>query len=1297
MKSFVRLLQNVGNSLVSRRAPRSPKHRRSDFLTRPMVENLEHRRLLATFYVDNTAIGAAGAGNGTFTPNGGDQTAVSGLTLGTNLFTTIGAAVAAAAASAGTDVINVADGTYAERVNIAETGLTVQGNQYLSDGQDLTRGTETIVTGVGNNGETPFNISATDVQVSGFTIEGATNSNVFGFGVLIGAGTAGTELRNNVIQNNIAGISLANNSATNQTLILGNLIRNNNQPGPISGTGIYSDQFNSGGALTNVLIDTNTFSGNDNVAVLLGSTSAAAQASNITITCNIMTGNGNAALLFNTINSTITQNDISSSTGSQVVLGGGDNGVAITQNFIENGATRGIRIGDFGGGSSNQNITINRNSIEGNATAGLEIEVGGYIGAPGSLNAQFNWWGSSTGPTIASNPGGNGQAIVDPAGQVNYVPFLPNGVDTEPAVCGFQPSIADLSITKTDAPDPVSAGSTVTYTIIVTNNGPDTQTGATVTDTFPASLTNVTFTSVVTGGATGNTASGTGNINDTVTLPSASTITYTVTGTVPSSAPVGTLTNTATVTAPVNTFETDTTNNSATATTDVNQRVDVSVTKTDSPDPMTAGSNLTYTIVVNNSGPSDAQTLSLSDAIPANTTFVSLITPAGWSSTTPVAGGTGTITSTRATLAAGTGPQTFTLVVKANANTPSGTVITNSASVSTTTTDTNANNNNVSATTTVNTSADLSVTKSGTPSVVVAGQNLTYTIVVTNNGVSDAQGVSLSDIIPPNTTFVSLSSPAGWSNTTPPVGGTGTATSTRATLAAGSGPQTFTLIVKADDAAPNASTITNTAVVAATTPDPNGTNNSDSSSSTVNATADVTVDKTASSDSAFPGQNLTYTIIVSNNGVVAAQNVSLSDLIPADTTFVSFTAPAGWVSSTPPVGGTGLVTSDIPSLAVGASATFTLVVQVSPTAAEGTVISNSADVTTTTVESDDTNNTSGAEVNVTQAVLQDCDVTTLNQPGALGSATLGDDADNTGTGVLIVTGTNKSDVIVIEERPANHSQIRVTVNGQLKGFYNKSDVQHIVAFGLNGNDTIIVGWNLEQNATLFGGAGTDFLFGGAGQDAIDGGAGNDHLFGGWDNDMLCGGDGNDLLYGQFNDDFLGGDAGNDFLYGEGGNDQLQGGTGNDYLFGGVGNDRLFGQVGNDNLFGENGNDIAVGGDGNDRLWGGEGRDLLIGGAGDDTMYGEGHDDILVANSTVYDNNTVALMSILMEWTSSRSYGTRVSNIRSGGGSNGGFTLNGGTVQDDGRPDTLWGNGGQDWFLTGVKDRIRDKAANELVN
>ena len=61
-------------------------------------------------------------------------------------------------------------------------------------------------------------------------------------------------------------------------------------------------------------------------------------------------------------------------------------------------------------------------------------------------------------------------------------------------------------------------------------------TGATIADTFPASFTSVSYTAVTTGSATGFTLSGSGNINDTVTMPPGSTITYTVTGTVSASA-----------------------------------------------------------------------------------------------------------------------------------------------------------------------------------------------------------------------------------------------------------------------------------------------------------------------------------------------------------------------------------------------------------------------------------------------------------------------------------------------------------------------------------------------------------------------------------------------------------------------------------------------------------------------------------------------------------------------------------------------------------------------------------------
>ena len=87
----------------------------------------------------------------------------------------------------------------------------------------------------------------------------------------------------------------------------------------------------------------------------------------------------------------------------------------------------------------------------------------------------------------------------------------------------------------------------MTYTITASNAGPSNATGATVADTFPASLT-CTWTCVGAGGGT-CTAAGAGNINDSVNLPAGGSVTYTASCTI-SAAATGSLVNTATVTAP---------------------------------------------------------------------------------------------------------------------------------------------------------------------------------------------------------------------------------------------------------------------------------------------------------------------------------------------------------------------------------------------------------------------------------------------------------------------------------------------------------------------------------------------------------------------------------------------------------------------------------------------------------------------------------------------------------------------------------------------------------------------------
>lgn len=112
----------------------------------------------------------------------------------------------------------------------------------------------------------------------------------------------------------------------------------------------------------------------------------------------------------------------------------------------------------------------------------------------------------------------------------------------------------------------------------------------------------------------------------------------------------------------------------------VSQSADLSVTKTGpaSADPV---SQISYTISVTNNGPDDAVDVELTDTLPAGTTFVALIIPAGWNCVTPAVGAGGTVTCTRLTMPVGLDQFSLTIT------TPSTLV----ASISNTATVTSAN------------------------------------------------------------------------------------------------------------------------------------------------------------------------------------------------------------------------------------------------------------------------------------------------------------------------------------------------------------------------------------------------------------------------------------------------------------------------------------------------------------------------------------------------------------------------------------------------------------------------------
>lgn len=127
--------------------------------------------------------------------------------------------------------------------------------------------------------------------------------------------------------------------------------------------------------------------------------------------------------------------------------------------------------------------------------------------------------------------------------------------------------------------------------------------------------------------------------------------------------------------------------------------------------------------------------------------------------------------------------------------------------------------------------ADLGITNVGAPNPVVAGQNLTYTLTVTNSGPDPAVTTALSDTLPAATTFVSLSAPGGWSCTTPAVGAGGTISCSIASMSVGSAVFTLTVAV----AVSASGTLSNTATVSASTSDPDPGNDSATEVTTVNA------------------------------------------------------------------------------------------------------------------------------------------------------------------------------------------------------------------------------------------------------------------------------------------------------------------------------------------------------------------------------------------------------------------------------------------------------------------------------
>src|SRR6266571_2237922 len=448
---------------------------------------------------------------------------------------------------------------------------------------------------------------------------------------------------------------------------------------------------------------------------------------------------------------------------------------------------------------------------------------------------------------------------------------------------------ADLSITKSDSPDPVASGAKLTYTIDVKNLGPDSAGSVQMHDPLP-SQTNFSSIGAPAGWSCTSSAENGGVTCTKTTMTSGDDATFSLVVTVKPSTSSGT--------------------------------------------------------TITNKGPNTAGGVILTDTLPAGETFQSDTVPAGWSCSTPAVGGTGKVTCTTSSLPANKSG-IIKLAVKVNSTVAAGTVISNTASVSAQTSDGAPGNNTATAKTTVSKGADLSVTKTASSDPVVAGTALTYTIVVTNEGSGTATTVKMTDAIPSTEGFQSVTAPTGWSCTPPSPGGSGSLTCTKTQMLKDE-KATFTVQVLVSAATPGGSTIVNTATVSAATTDPVADNNSATEKTLVVRRADLSVTKTGHPHPVRPGHRITYTITVANEGPSAAKRAKIVDFVGHHTVFRRVVAPAGWSCSHPSRGDSGTVRCTNIGFSRGDTDVIILVVRVRGNTHAGILVSNTAHVSSPT-------------------------------------------------------------------------------------------------------------------------------------------------------------------------------------------------------------------------------------------------------------------------------------------------------------------------------------------------------------
>lgn len=515
----------------------------------------------------------------------------------------------------------------------------------------------------------------------------------------------------------------------------------------------------------------------------------------------------------------------------------------------------------------------------------------------------------------------------------------------------------DLALTKIVNNAAPNVGETITFTVTASNTGFSNATGVVVTDLLPAGMTFVSASpsgSTIYDDGTGIWTIGNLNTGSSAQLEIVATV-----------ATAAVKVNTAEVTAATQVDLDSTPNNQVGAEDDqasitvTPQIADLSLTKIVDDSTPDANQLVTFTLTVSNAGPNNATGVVVNDALPAGLSFVSMNPSQGaynsgtglWTVGTVNSGGTATleITATTATIGAKINTAEITAVDQFDPDSAPN--------------NGNAGEDDQASVTVTPNAADLSLTKQVDNPAPNANQNVMFTLTLSNSGPQRATNVSVTDQLPAGLNFVSTNPSQGTYNS-------GTGIWTVGTLASGSN---ATLQITATAVTPGAKV--NTAQVRASDQFdldsiPNNsiaTEDDQASVTVVPAVTDLRVLKQVSNPNPQFGNNVTFTVTVTNEGAANATGVVLSDSLPNGLALVSAT-PGG---STTYDSITGLWT--VGTLAPGGSATLAM------TAATSTIgpFVNTVEVTAMTeFDSDSTpgNSASGEDdqasaiVNVTNQI-----------------------------------------------------------------------------------------------------------------------------------------------------------------------------------------------------------------------------------------------------------------------------------------------------------------------------------------